>query len=389
MSIALEEALLALENTSILSIFEEKTVPEDNQKFISIVFVNGLFDANQSNVEQLPPQVLFCPFNAVVSWLNGIFLYIPKNCNLSIPIHLVFKNDKDKPCYLRNTIIMEENSKLTIIEEYKSNSLSFYQENDTHLLAEISATKENHLPPETSETKENYLPTETLEEKETNIATEIQLEKNASLEYYKLQDEALTTIHHANISIQQKESSNSTLFFADCGAKHANVNLHVNLNEKHATCHVNGLYRLAHDTQYMNNSICINHSAAYGTSSMHFKGILDNHSKAEFIGKVYVHKNAQHTQAQQSNHNLLLSSKAGVTTKPELEIYADDVKCSHGATVGQLNEDSIFYLRSRGIEEKDVLQILTSAFTNDIMNKIENITIRYYLQKCMDKYASL
>jgi Fe-S cluster assembly protein SufD len=179
----------------------------------------------------------------------------------------------------------------------------------------------------------------------------------------------------------------ATLFFADCGAAQAHVNLHVNLDEKHATCHLNGLYQLNHDAQQINNHIYINHVAEYGISSMHFKGILDNRSHAEFVGKVHVHEKAQHTHAQQSNHNLLLSSYAEVKTKPELEIYADDVKCAHGATVGQLDEDALFYLRSRGIEKQDALQLLTLAFADDIMNKIENVTIRNHIQNRMSSHA--
>jgi len=353
----LKDKLASKENPLLM----DNSVPEENpilknklvlaEKSIFLVFVDGHFDMHQSDVEQLPTQVLFSPFNAVVPWLNGIFLYLPKNCHISAPIYLIFKNDKDKSCYLRNTIIMEENSKAIIVEEYKSHSIS------------------------------------SSNEKKTNIATEIQLEKNASLAYYKLQDESLTTIHHANIVIQQKESSTSTLFFADCGAQHAHVNLQVNLDEKYATCHLSGLYQLNQDAQQINNHMHINHVAEYGTSSMHFKGILDNRSQAEFIGKVYVHPKAQHTQAQQSNHHLLLSSHAEVKTKPELEIYADDVKCAHGATVGQLDEESLFYLCSRGITKQDALQMLIAAFADDIMNKMEHITIRHYIQERMSQYA--
>jgi len=111
----------------------------------------------------------------------------------------------------------------------------------------------------------------------------------------------------------------------------------------------------------------INHNSPHTKSSQFYKGILDDVSKASFRGKVIVKKDAQHIEAKQSNHNLLLSQTAKVSTMPELEIYADDVKCSHGATVGQLDEDALFYLRSRGIEETVARQILTQGFIQDVL----------------------
>lgn len=368
------------------SLLNEAPLLNEIQDSISLVFVNGHFDMDQSKMDQLPPQVVCCPFNAVVSWLKGIFLYIPKDCVISTPIYLIFKNDSDKPCYLRNTIVLEENSKAIIIEEYQSSSSSLLETNNVkmekHLTSDFDTSfniqTNNRVDPSMHSDRDSTL------YKLTNLVTEIQLEKNASLEYYKLQNESPTMIHHANILIEQKEASNTNLFFADCGAAEAHVHLRVNLNEKYATCHLNGLYQLNHNQQKINNHININHIAEYGTSSMHFKGILDHCSQAEFIGKVHVQEKAQHSHAEQSNHNLLLSSHAEVKTKPELEIYADDVKCSHGATVGQLDEEALFYLRSRGIEKQDALQVLTSAFADDIMNKIENVTIRHYIQKRMN-----
>jgi Fe-S cluster assembly protein SufD len=326
------------------------SVPMKNA--ISIVFIDGCFSADQSNLTLLPEEVLFCSFSAVVNWLQGVFIYVPKNVSVSIPIYLIFQSSgkKDVMSYLRHTIVLEENSHATLIEEY-SGSLA-----------------------------ENYV---------TNASTELQLGKNATLQYYKLQDENVVATHQAAILVQQQESSQSKLFFADCGSQTATMQLRVNLHEKYAACDLSGLYLTRRDTQQIDNKVHVDHKAEYGVSSMQFKGILDNQSRAGFVGKVFVHEEAQHINAQQANHNLLLSSSAEVSTKPELEIYADDVKCSHGATVGQLDEDALFYLRARGIDKTTAMRLLTQAFAEDVMNKIENTTIRQYIHERMGQHETL
>jgi Fe-S cluster assembly protein SufD len=340
MNMALADRDKIIKNNSIVKL---------EQQTLSLVFVDGCFVPEQSELNLLPAVVLFCPFNVVVDWLKGAFIYVPQNCDPAITIRLKFHSTKQQSAaiYLRNTIVLEENSNITIIEEYVG---------------------------------------ELAENTEINTATEFQLGKNSVLHYYKLQDEALTTKHNASILLQQQEASQAKAFFADCGALFAQTNVRVNLHEKYAACDLSGLYRLNHADQQINNYIHIDHAAEHGVSTMHFKGILAKNSRAEFTGKVYVHENAQHVNATQSNHNLLLSTQAEVSTKPELEIYADDVKCAHGATVGQLDEEALFYLRSRGIEKNEALQLLTQAFAEDIMNKIETASIRDYIQERMNRH---
>ena len=124
----------------------------------------------------------------------------------------------------------------------------------------------------------------------------------------------------------------------------------------------------------------MNHLAEHGASSMLFKGLLDKKSRATFNGKVYVHPRAQHIRAQQANHNLLLSPHAEVNSKPELEIYADDIKCAHGATVGQLDAESLFFLRARGIDKELAIDLLTQAFSAEVFNRIENAAVRRYVE---------
>ena len=141
---------------------------------------------------------------------------------------------------------------------------------------------------------------------------------------------------------------------------------------------MHGLYLLNRDQQKLTNQIHIDHEAPLGKSSMVYKGVLAKKSQASFNGRVHVPKEGQYASAHQANHNLLLSKDAKVHTEPQLEIYADDIKCTHGATVGQLDQESLFYLRSRGIQENDALKLLTDAFTAEIMNKITDPLIRQH-----------
>jgi Fe-S cluster assembly protein SufD len=338
-----------------------KTVDKIIEKSISLVFIDGYFVADQSDLDLLPKEVLLCPFNVVVNWLKGIFIYIPKHCSVTHPIHLKFQNSckKEASCYLYNTIVIEENSNAIIVEEYSSSTNT----------PRPSFEKTNNAP-------QKYV---------MHSATEIQLDKNASLEFYKVQDDSSPASHHVNIDIHQKEGSHANLFFADCGAYFSETQVNIQLQEPYARCDINGLYRTFCDGQSIHNKVYVDHVAEYSVSSMQFKGILDKKSRAEFIGKVTVHENAQHINAHQSNHNLLLSDNAEVKTNPELEIYADDVKCSHGATIGQIDEEALFYLRSRGIEKHAAYEVLVEAFADDIIDKIKNKIIQQYVKERMRK----
>ena len=166
--------------------------------------------------------------------------------------------------------------------------------------------------------------------------------------------------------VHQEEASALNMLIIDSGSRATQANLRVKLHERHATCHLDGLYWLTQDHQTLDNQIQIDHIADNGTSSMFYKGVLDKKSRALFNGKVHVHENAQQTNALQANHNLLLSKYAEVRSEPQLEIYSNDIKCAHGATVGQLDAEALFYLRSRGIEANLALQLLTEAFTREV-----------------------
>lgn len=336
---------------------------------ISFVFKDGLFLADQSDLSLLPKEVLICPFNLVVNWLQGIFIYIPENCIIKQPIHLKCQTsyNKETPCYLRHTIVLKESSQVTLIEEYTG-------------IPTDNLFTSSHIQEKTGIDEKKYY---------SYSDINIELGKNAILNYYKLQDESGHVNHEAHVAIQQHELSHATLFFTDCGAQSAKTSANVCLQKPYAVCQVYGLYRTHYDAQRIHHHIDMNHAADHTKSTMQFKGILDKKSEANFIGKVSVHNNTRHIHARQANHHMLLSEHAKVTAKPELEIHADDLTCSHGATVGQLDDDALFYLRSRGIEKNLARQLLIQAFVDDLLNKMDDPMIRYYINKRISHYETV
>ncbi len=358
----------------------EMNIKKSFDSAILLVFKNGHFSKEMSDVRLLPPDVVLLPLSLAVqthksmieSYLlqpfdsqqhpfaclnaalmtEGTFLQIPKNCTVPYPIHLLFLNTGENNFIScpRNIILVHENAKATLVEEHTANQA------------------------------ENYF---------TNVVTELHAHNNACLNYYKLQNEHCSATHIANVRVQQKQDSQVNTFFMDGGSRLAREDLTIQLHERGGVCHMTGLYLLKQDGQHIDNHVYVDHAAAHCTSAMLYKGILDKKSQAVFNGKVYARQGAQKTHSQQANHNLLLSPEAEVNTKPELEIYEDDVKCAHGATVGQLDTDSLFYLRSRGIEKKEALTLLAEAFASELMQKIDNIAIRNYVEQQARQYADL
>ena len=297
-----------------------------------MAFVNGRFSNELSDLSFLPNEVVFRA--------DEFFLHIPKNCHVPEPIHLLYLNTQNSS--ISNLILADENSHVMLIEEHTSNTTDHY---------------------------------------EITVNTKIEAEKNARVNYYKIQTDSLAATHTAHLLVQQKQDSTVTTFFVDQGGQTTQENTKIHLNERGAACQLNGLYRLNHNDQSVTNHIHVDHAAAHGTSSMIYKGILDKKSRALFHGKVHVKPDAQQINAHQANHNLLLSADAEVSAKPELEIYADDVKCTHGATVGQLDAEALFYLRSRGIEKESAEKLLIQAFAAEMLDKIEQPMIRKYIQQ--------
>lgn len=301
-------------------------------KAISLVFVNGQFSQELSDMTQLPDHVHR-------DFSSGLSLTIPKHVSLSLPLHIKLIGDGDYS--FTQELFVEEDAAVNIIAEYSGNV--------------------------------------------AHIHSQFQLKPSAKVNYYQLQREEC---QQADIHVMQYESSCLHIFFADT-VDMAKRSVHVKLQEPFAECHLRGLYYLTADLQTLSQNILIEHVAKYSKSSMLFKGILDKKSSAAFVGKVYVHQDAQHIDAKQATHHLLLSNDAEAKAKPELEIYADDVKCTHAATVGQLDEEALFYLQSRGIEKSYALQLLTQAFANDLIQQIDDPVIKQYIQPRAMAYAEL
>ncbi len=265
---------------------------------------------------------------------DGAYICIAKGVVVSEPIYLLFVSTAGKEptvSYPRNLIVVGEESQLAIVEEY------FALEKGVYF---------------------------------TNAVTEIVAGPNAVIDYYKLESESDGAFHVATQQAHLDRSSNLSSHSISLGGALVRNDVNATLGGEGAECTLNGLYVVT-GQQHVDNHTRIDHVKPHCSSRELYKGILNGKAKGVFNGKIYVHKNAQKTDAQQTNKNLLLSKDAWINTKPQLEIYADDVKCTHGSTVGQLDENAIFYLRSRGIDLEAARGLLTQAFASDMVQRIK------------------
>ncbi|HVG94135.1 MAG TPA: Fe-S cluster assembly protein SufD [Planctomycetota bacterium] len=212
--------------------------------------------------------------------------------------------------------------------------------------------------------------------------TEVALARNAAVEHVAWQDDAVEAFHVATIEAHQERDSRFTSHALTLGAALSRTDTGVRLDGEGAEVTLNGLYLLFGD-RHADHHTRIDHARPHGTSRELFKGILDGRVTGVFNGKVVVHPGAVKTDSQQANHNLLLSADAVADTKPELEIYNDDVKCQHGATVGRLDDDKVFYLRSRGLDEKAARDLLVRAFARDVTDRISIEAVHAGLDRWM------
>jgi Fe-S cluster assembly protein SufD len=254
-------------------------------------------------------------------------LNIPKNSKLEKPIHLLFITSQD--CDQTINIIAEENSSFAMIEEHTS------LENHKHT---------------------------------NNIKIKITAKKNSSITYYKLQNENNNATHNAKTNIRQEQNSKVISGFIGKGAKSAQDNLKIELAEENASYNAIGIISL-NNNQRLNHKTRIEHLAPNCTSNILFKGIIDDKATGTFDCLVVAHSDAIKTETHVTNKNLLLSDSATMNSSPELEIYTDDVICTHGATVGQLDQEALFYLRSHGLSENTATSLLTSAFVQEIVDQ--------------------
>jgi len=198
----------------------------------------------------------------------------------------------------------------------------------------------------------------------------------------KVQYESEQSFHISTEEVQQAKNSNFTINTFTLNGGIVRNNLHINVNGENCESHLNGAYLLK-NKQHVDNHTIVDHKVANCESFELYKGVMDDSSTGVFNGKVFVRKDAQKINAFQSNGNVLLSDNATINSKPELEIYADDVKCSHGSTTGQLDEEAVFYLRARGLSEKSARQLMVSAFIGEVLEKVENQQVLDFIHKVL------
>ena len=323
------------------------------------VLVDGFFNAELSN---LPKEITVCSINDAVekhadllqekfnqaigqthgfidfntaNFTDGVFLHLAENVELEKPLQIIHIATQEAILPTRHVVILESNAKASLIEMFVS--------------------------PE----KHAYL---------TNSVAEIFVGENADLTLYKVQQEGENAYHFGGTYVQQADNSRFTHHNFALGSLLARSDIVSDLANA-AECELNGLY-LGSQKQHLDNLTRINHLQPNGISREYYKGILNDQAKGVFQGRIVVAENAQKIDSQMNNRNLLLSNEAEIDTKPQLEIYADDVKCAHGVTVGQLDEKSIFYLQSRGIDKATAKHILTFAFANEMVDKITIPSLR-------------
>lgn len=335
-----------------------------------LVFVDGFFRRDLSIIHPLPAGVVMTHMadaivsasSRVQSWMqgetcnaenpleqinlalmqDGLFLSIPDGMVEPMRIHLLFlttQSDRPRMSHYRNTICVGQGSQLTLFEEYASLSEQVYF---------------------------------------NNPVTDVFVNENANVGYYRLQREGRCGFHIANTRIHQQRNSRTAIHTTSLGGGLSRDDVRVRLMGVGAESVLKGLY-LAGGEQHSAHYTHVEHAVPRCHSEECYKGILGGNSTAVFNGAVMVRPDAQQTDAHQLNKNLLLSRNAKVNTKPALEIYADDVKCTHGATVGQLDETALFYLRSRGIERSCAQGLLTYAFASEMLDGISDAWVRRYL----------
>lgn len=272
---------------------------------------------------------------------DGAYIRIARNASIERPVQVLFINTAGVECNPRLLIHAEPGSKATVIETYASIG------EDTGF---------------------------------TNAVCEVYVEQNAHLELVKAQLESPTSFHIALCQAKQERDSTFLTYNVTLGGHLTRNDINVFLNGENCHCRMDGIYALDNE-QVCDNHTRLDHAFPNCDSFEVYKGVLDGHSTGVFNGKIYVHEHAQKTDAKQTNQALLLSPTATINTKPQLEIFADDVKCTHGATVGQLRSDALFYLRSRGIPEADARALLVYAFAAEVLEKISVESVRNDLEQ--------
>ncbi|MEK9613502.1 MAG: Fe-S cluster assembly protein SufD [Flavobacteriaceae bacterium] len=265
---------------------------------------------------------------------EGAYIYIPKSVEAEKPIEIIhFSSGYESTLWLqpRNLIVVDKNAQVQIIERHQSLK--------SHPVV-------------------------------TNSVTEIYVHQDALVDYYKLQNDLSSASLIDNTYIVQEKNSHASVHTFSLGGKLIRNNLNYYQRGEHVMSTLKGVTILK-DSQHVDHSTLVHHAQPNCESHQDYKGIYGERSEGVFNGKILVDKVAQKTNAFQQNNNILLDDKATVNTKPQLEIFADDVKCSHGCTVGQLDDEALFYLRSRGIPKKEAKALMTYAFANNVLESVQ------------------
>jgi Fe-S cluster assembly protein SufD len=315
---------------------------------VKVLSLREAMEAGEAGVDQLCSVTDF--EGAVFTALNtaffsdGAYIVIEPDAAIEVPLHVVFVSAPDGPdtvTHPRNLVVVGRNARAAIIESYVGFGTNPYF---------------------------------------TNAVTEIVLSDGAKLDYLKIQRESPAAFHVGTIDTQQGRDSSYHSFSYATGADLSRTNIYTILDGEGGSALLHGLY-MADGTQHVDHQTRIEHAKPSCTSFEVYKGVLDGRSHGVFNGKVFVRPEAQKTDGKQSNNNLLLSPHAQVDTKPQLEIFADDVKCTHGATVGRLDENALFYMRSRGIDVARARTLLTYAFAAEVLEEITIAPVREELER--------
>ena len=275
---------------------------------------------------------------------DGVVVRVPDNTVVEQPIILRFITDtrtKNIASQPRNLIVVGKNSELMLAESYRT-------------LGEGASF--------------------------VNVVTEIVLDRDTRMQYYKVQDETEKAYHIGTTQVNQTDNSHFYSATITLNGNFVRNNLNIRLNGQFAEAFMYGLY-MPNGRQHVDNHTLVDHAMPNSYSNELYKGILDDNSTGVFNGKIFVRPDAQKTNAYQSCKNVVLSPGASMNTKPQLEIFADDVKCSHGTTTGQLNDEALFYMRSRGIPKDEARTLLLYAFSQDVLSQVKIQPIREYLER--------
>tara|TARA_Y100000590_G_scaffold449816_1_gene588538 strand:- start:10673 stop:11926 length:1254 start_codon:yes stop_codon:yes gene_type:complete len=319
------------------------TVPDGVQLLSSLDY----FEKNSNEVESLEDS----PFDHLNTAFmdSGVSFVISQDTNVKIPVRILFISNGEESIMSNPRIYLDmgDSSSFTFIEHHVGDAASFFQ--NASFFASIGV--------------------------------------NASLDHIRIQSNSTTTQNMGNLKIKQETDSQYAFTQFTDGSKMGRTNINVHLNGQGANCALNGL-ALSHGKQHLSNYIIVEHKVPHCTSSQLFKSVLREKSSGTFNGRTIVQKNAQKTDASQSNKNLLLSKDALMNSNPQLEIHADDVRCTHGSTTGELDADSLFYLRSRGLDLRMAKSLLVRGFATECFDTIQNEKVRSFIMKRFNNWLN-